>query len=225
MRTIAGIYILKNSSLPGFVKIGYSHDVESMVDQLNSSEATMLPFRIYAVYEVPVGFADKNVQEIIERLFQKQNGYAQNDMIRKIRERNFYSISPSEAYQTLKDLAELHGNEDKLQQFDTSAIEKEEIEALEKMTKGIRPGGKRKCHFRFSMIGLKPGDEVQFKYDPSKSYRIVSDNEIDYKGSPCTLSAVAMELTGRKSGVQGPAFFCYGGEVLDDIRTRMESDK
>ena len=65
-------------------------------------------------------------------------------MIRKIRERNFYSISPKEAYQTLKDLAELHGNEDKLQQFDTSAIEKEEIEALEKMTKGIRPGGKRK---------------------------------------------------------------------------------
>lgn len=224
MRKTAGIYILKNSSVPGFVKIGYSQDVEDMVDRLNSSEATPFPFRIYALYEVPVGFDDKNIQQIIERLFQKQNANAFNDMVRKTRERSFYSVNAKEAYQTLMDLAQLHGNEGKLQLFDTSEIEKEEIDAIEKMSRGIRRGGKRKGHFRFSMIGLNPGDEVQFKYDPNRSFKIVSDNEVDYNGNPYTLSALAMELIGRKNGVQGPALFCYGGEVLDDIRKRMEMD-
>ena len=120
---------------------------------------------------MPVGFDDKNIQQIIERLFQKQNANVINDMVRKTRERSFYSVNAKEAYQTLLDLAQLHGNEGKLQLFDTSEIEKEEIDAIEKMSRGIRRGGKRKGHFRFSMIGLKPGDEVQFKYDPNRSDR------------------------------------------------------
>ena len=249
MGSIAGIYILKNSSLPDYVKIGYSQDVEETVDRLNSSEATPFPFVIYAVYEVPAGFNDKNCQQIIERLFLKTNGggaVAKNastgtgttdatntvvagstvsDKIRQSRERNFYLINEKSAYQTLLDLAVLHGNEDKLRLFDTSDIEKAETQAVEKMRNGVKFGKKRKGHFRFSMIGLKPGDVIQYRYDPNISLTIVSDNEVVYGGKPYTLSALAMELSGRTYGVQGPAYFCYNGERLDAIRLRMEKEK
>ena len=222
MKPIAGIYILKNSSFPGFVKIGYSKDVEDTVEQLNSSEATPFPFRLFAVYEVPDGINDKNSQRVIERVFLKANGNAVDETIRKTRARNFYSISDKDAYQTLNDLALLNGNEDKLQMFDTSEIEKEESDAVEKLHKGIKFGTKRKSHFRFSMIGLKPGEEVQLKSDPTRSFIIVSDNEVDYEGKQYPLSALAIELCGKKFGVQGPAYFCYNGETLDAIRKWME---
>ena len=224
MKPIAGIYILKNSSFPGFVKIGYSKDVEDTVEQLNSSEATPFPFRIFAVYEVSAGFNDKNSQEAIERVFLKANGSTVDEMIRKTRKRNFYSISDKDAYQTLYDLALLHGNEDKLKMFDTSDIEKEESDAIEKLHKVIKFGTSRKSHFRFSMIGLKPGDEVQLKSDLTRSFKIISDNEVAYEGKPYTLSALAMQLAGRRYGVQGPAYFCYNGETLDAIRKKMEGE-
>ena len=44
VKLMIGIYILKNTSLQGFVKIGYSWDVEEFVERLNSSEATPYPF-------------------------------------------------------------------------------------------------------------------------------------------------------------------------------------
>ena len=222
MKPIAGIYILKNTSFPGFVKIGYSKDVEDTVEQLNSSEATPFPFRIFAIYEVPDGYDDNNSQQAIERVFLKASGTTVDELIRETRKRKFYSISDKDAYQTLHDLALLHGNEDKLQMFDTSEIEKVEADAVEKMHRGIKFGTKRKSPFRFSMIGLKPGDEVQLKTDLTRSFKIVSDREVEYEGKPYSLSALAIQVCAKSYGIQGPTFFCYNGETLDDIRKRME---
>lgn len=46
------IYILTNPSFEEYVKIGYAHDVEKRIQQLNRSETIPYAFRAYAKYEV-----------------------------------------------------------------------------------------------------------------------------------------------------------------------------
>ena len=43
------IYILTNPSFPDYVKIGYAHNIETRLKQLNRSEAIPFAFRVYAM--------------------------------------------------------------------------------------------------------------------------------------------------------------------------------
>ena len=52
------IYILTNPSFPDYVKIGYAHNIETRLKQLNRSETTPFVFRVYAVYEVDSELTD-----------------------------------------------------------------------------------------------------------------------------------------------------------------------
>ena len=52
------IYILTNPSFEEYVKIGYAHDVEKRIQQLNRSETIPYAFRAYAKYEVDSELTD-----------------------------------------------------------------------------------------------------------------------------------------------------------------------
>lgn len=77
--------------------------------------------------------------------------------------------------------------------------------------------------FRFSMIGLSKGDEIYFINDDKLKYKVVDDKLIEYNGKFASLSYVAKELLYKEDGknrksVNGPAYFCYNGKRLDEIR-------
>jgi len=220
-----GIYILTNASFPNFLKIGYASDVEAMVDDLNSSEVTPFPYRLLALYETNLETAGdkagKVLQRSIERLAQKDNS-TDDPIIQSARERGFYTMTPDEAFQLLEDLAVCNGCFDKLRRFDVAREEGAEIKVLERLA---HPERKRRYQFCFSMIGLKPGDEIQYRYDPAISCRIIAEKAVEYKGKRYSLSALATVLSGKQTGIQGPVFFTYNGEVLNDIRIRMEEEE
>ena len=49
MEKVGVIYILTNPSFPNYVKIGYAHNIEARLKQLNRSETIPFVFRVYAV--------------------------------------------------------------------------------------------------------------------------------------------------------------------------------
>lgn len=62
------IYILTNPSFPDFIKIGYAHDLEKRMKQLNRSETIPFAFRAYAVYDVDSELTDKELHKLIDTL-------------------------------------------------------------------------------------------------------------------------------------------------------------
>lgn len=85
---------------------------------------------------------------------------------------------------------------------------------------------KRRPPFRFSMIGLAEGDEIAFIEDPGKIATVVDDSRVEYGGETHSLSFLAGLLLGRENstGIAGPHYFTYDGEVLDAIRTDVEAN-
>lgn len=86
---------------------------------------------------------------------------------------------------------------------------------------------KRRPRFKFSMVDIHVGDTVTFT--PTKiDVKVASDDEIEYNGNTYSLSRFAIlympEAMRTKSNVyQGPAFFSFKGELLDDLRSKKEN--
>lgn len=86
---------------------------------------------------------------------------------------------------------------------------------------------KRRPPFRFSMIGLKPGDKIIFS-PLNLEVTIASDNEVSYHGVKQKTSVFCKEympnhLRNRAEAYQGPAFFTYYGKSLADLREEIEN--
>ena len=88
------------------------------------------------------------------------------------------------------------------------------------------PDVKRKSNFRFSMVGLLPGDEVSFIHNPSRVATVYDDSHVLYDGQVYTLSKLASILLGRKttSGIAGPLYFLYDGETLAELRSEADTN-
>ena len=223
---MGAVYVMINESFPGLIKIGYAEDVEKMVGQLNESAVTPFPFLLYATYEVPSDFAEAGIQRIVDRLMQGRK----DDQL-DLQKRGFYSIEPEAVYQLLEDMALIHGKTDQLHKYqETEDILKTKERRIQNQDDESKPerivkvSGTRNKRFRFSMIGLKPGDMIQYKNDQNQSFRILNEREVEYEGKPYSLTALAMKIAGKPIGVQGTIYFTYKGEVLDKIRKRMEAE-
>lgn len=222
MDTEAGvIYILTNPSFPDYVKIGYADDIEKRLQQLNRSECIPFAFRVYATYEVNSRLSDLKIHSIIDKLnpnlrsIDKFNG--------KKRVREFYAMSPEDAYSILEAMAEIHGRTDKLTLIPPSEddVEAEETaEDIEEQTK------ERQAPFRFSMCQIPVGAVIEYSNRNDErsgiTCTVVDDHTVEYQGKKWSLSALASMLTQSKWGVAGPRFFKYNGEWLNDIRKRLD---
>lgn len=209
------IYILTNPSFPAYVKIGYASDLQRRLRELNRSEALPYAFRAYATYDVDHRLTDKALHELIDQL---------NPDLRAIetfngqkRTKEFFEMAPEEAYAILDAIARISGTEDRLHLVTPTGEQiEEEREALDAREASRRPP------FRFSMVGIGPGEKITFMGDPSVTATVVDDRRVEYDGVTTSLSALARRLLGRVSQVQGPLHFTYRGERLSDRRDRME---
>ena len=123
------IYILTNPSFPEYVKIGYAADVKQRLDELNRSTAVPFAFRVYATYEVNSRLSDLKIHSIIDKL--NPNLRSIENFNGKQRVREFYAMSPEDAYSILEAIAEIHGRADKLKRIAMDEAQKQ-AEALAK---------------------------------------------------------------------------------------------
>ena len=114
------------------------------------------------------------------------------------------------------------------QNFDV--IPAEEPAAPQKVTKSKKQETQkvktnRRPAFRFSMIGLKPGDVVYFEHGDIP-VTVVSENTVAYDNEIYTLSRFCKHFMPEEGSenreYQGPAHFLYNGRTLDDIRKEKE---
>lgn len=211
------IYILTNPSFPEYVKIGYADDIDKRLQQLNRSECIPYAFRVYATYEVNSRLSDIKIHSIIDKL--NPNLRSIENFNGKQRVREFYAMSPEDAYSILEAIAEIHGRSDKLNRIAMNEAQKQAEETAQEIEEEHK---ERLAPFRFSMCKISPGEEIEFYNNPDLKCKVLDDKQVEFQGQRYSLSALGQILTGRKRPVAGPRYFKYKGELLTDLRHRME---
>ena len=209
------IYILTNPSFPNLVKIGYANEVEERVKQLNRSEGLPYAFRVFAIYEVDKRLTDRTLHKLIDNL--NPNLRVTDEFNGKLRCREFYEMTEEEAYDLLKSISIISGTEDRLKRMDPSGRE-ELTEVVPIVAKKRRPS------FNFSNCKIPFGSEIVFVDDETIRPTVLDDRHIEYDGEKTSVSALAQELKGFGHPVQGTLWFTYNGELLSDLRDRLEKE-
>ena len=216
------IYILTNPSFPEYVKIGYADDVQRRLKELNRSECIPFAFRIYATYAVQSRLSDMKIHSIIDRL--NPNLRSIETFAGKKRVREFYAMSPEDAYGILEAIADIHGFSENLVRYDLTDDDRADNITAEEIEEEHK---ERMEPFRFSMCGIEKGSEVTYSNQASsrdgEKCEVLNDREVLWQGKVWSLSALAKELTGCPYSVAGPRYFKYQGEWLNDLRQRMEN--
>ena len=209
------IYILTNPSFPDYVKIGYAHNIERRLRQLNRSETIPFAFRVYAVYRVESELTDKELHKLIDKLNPDLRTIENFDGRERVKE--FYAMSAEDAYGLLECIAKISGTEERLQRLTPEGHEILDEQIANEVREVARRGP-----FRFSECN-PVGSEIAFIEDESIKAVVVDDRRIEFDGETTSVSALAQKLKGFEHPVQGTLWFTYQGEKLTDIRDRVEA--
>ena len=212
------IYILTNPSFPDYVKIGYAHNIETRLKQLNRSETIPFAFRVYAVYAVESELTDKELHKLIDKLNPDLRTIENFDGKERVKE--FYAMSAEDAYGLLECIAKISGTLDRLQRLTPEGHEILDEQIANEVRETVRRGP-----FRFSACNIPIGSQIEFIEDSSVKATVVDDRRIEYNGETTSVSALAQKLKGFDHAVQGTLWFTYQGEKLTDIRDRVEASK
>lgn len=147
------IYILTNPSFPEYVKIGYADDIDKRLQQLNRSECIPFAFRVYATYEVNSRLSDLKIHSIIDKL--NPNLRSIENFNGKQRVREFYAMSPEDAYSILEAIAEIHGCADKLKRIAMDEAQKQAEETAQEIEEEHK---ERLSPFTFSKCNIHAGE-------------------------------------------------------------------
>ncbi len=218
------VYILTNPCLDGWVKIGMTerNDIESRLQELNSPTNIPLSYRCYAVYEVENPLeVEKRIHHIIDMVDDSLHAREQLNNGR-IREREFFKISPETAYNIFNEIAGLRGDTNKLKLYKPTPEETQEQEIVARTT--------RRSNCSFKLLNIAVGEEITFLYDDTITAKVIDDkNQVEYEGEPYSVSGLARKLLIEKCGrpentsVDGWSLFTKDGLLLTDLRDRIES--
>lgn len=185
------IYIMTNPALKDMVKIGYATDVEKRRKQL-STTALPYDYEVYATYETSGNLEDLKLHKMIDNL---------NPDLRVTANKEFFVMTPQEAYELLEAIATISGTKDKLKRVKIVEVKKQAV---------------KKPPINFKKCGIPMGAELVFTEDPTVKVTVVSDRKVQWNEEETSLSAVAGALKHSKA-IQGSAFFTYEGKLITKI--------
>lgn len=184
------IYIMTNPALKDMVKIGYATDVETRRKQL-STTALPYEYEIYATYETSGNLEDKKLHKMIDNL---------NPDLRVTSNREFFVMSPQEAYDLLEAIAVISGTKEKLKKAVIEEAKKQKV---------------RRPPVNFKKCGIPIGAELVFIDDPNVVVTVVDERKVSYKEEITSLSAISDSIKGYSTS--GPYMFTYNGKRVSEI--------
>ena len=219
MKEAGYVYILTNPSFKeDWVKIGKSSRPVDIRSKELDNTAVPLPFEIYATL--------KTVKyEAVEKLIHKTIDRLTDLRIRQNRE--FFNVPPAKALDILKDISttlddaeidEVYFGENRHKH--TNKEKAEENNLCSK--KHPRP------RFKFSMVNIPIGATITF-VPTGIQVKVADDDKVEYEGrlyklSPFVGTFMPAERQNSSGAYQGAKYFSYNGEILDDIRTKIEKE-
>ena len=210
------VYILTNPSFrEDWVKIGKSSRPVNVRSKELDNTAVPLPFEIYATLKtIKYGEVEKLVHKTIDRLTD----------LRIRQNREFFNVRPDVALDILKDIASTLDDAE-IETFVNGNLIHKAVSSDE-YENGNSENKKQRPRFKFSMVGIPIGSELTFVPTGIK-VKVASDDQIEYEGrifklSPFVGTFMPAERRNTSGAYQGAKFFTYEGEILDDIRSRME---
>lgn len=218
MKEAGYVYILTNPSFKeDWVKIGKSSRPVDIRSKELDNTAVPLPFEIYATLKtVKYNEVEKLIHKTIDRLTD----------LRIRQNREFFNVAPAKALDILKDISttlddaeidEVYLGENRKM----CSITNESVDEVTK--KQQRP------RFKFSMINIPIGETITF-IPTGIEVKVADDDKVEYQGrlyklSPFVGTFMPKERQNNSGAYQGAKYFSYKGEILDDIRTKLEANE
>ena len=205
------VYILTNPSFrEDWVKIGKSSRPVDIRSKELDNTAVPLPFEIFATMKTSkYNEVEKLVHKTIDRLTD----------LRIRQNREFFNVPPQMALDIFRDIATtIDDAEVTLYEDNKPVVEKQQEPQVKREVKRAR--------FKFSMCGIKIGEQVTF-IPTGITVKVASDDSIEYEGriyklSPFVGTFMPEDLRNTSGAYQGSKYFSYSGKVLDDIRKENE---
>lgn len=218
------VYILTNPCLDGWVKIGMTerNDIERRLQELNSPPNIPLSYRCYATYEVENPLeVERRIHSLIDRVDDSLHAREQLNNGR-VREREFFKISPETAYGIFKDIAALMGDANKLKLYTPTLDQSQELELAENKTK--------RSNNSFELLNIGIGEEISFLYDDTIIAKVLNKkNQVEFDGIQYSVTGLARKILFERFDwaenlhVNGWRFFTKDGISLSDLRDNIEN--
>ena len=209
------VYILTNPSFrEDWVKIGKSSRPVDIRSKELDNTAVPLPFEIFATLKtVKYDIVEKKIHKAIDRLTD----------LRIRQNREFFNIKPELALEILRDEAMVLDDAEVTLYKDNKPIRPADPDKPVDLTPPSLPHRPR---FKFSMVNIPIGATLVF-VPTGINVKVASDDQIEYEGriyklSPFVGTFMPEDKRNTSGAYQGPKFFTFRGEILDDIRNRME---
>lgn len=221
------IYILTNPSFPNYVKIGKTTDLKQRVRSLNNPTCLPFSFRVYATYKVEQNLdaVEKAIHNLIDKIDYDLRAREESDSGR-LREREFFALDAENAFEVLREIAVLRGDEHNLTKTKQTKKEKEE----EQIAKTVEERAEKQKRLTFSEYGIPMGSQLSFVREPSITATVVNETKVEFEGKKYSLSGLASELLKKHCGwkstasVQGPLYFTFNGVKVADLRKKTSEE-
>ena len=199
------VYLLTNPTMPGLVKIGRTTDLESRLRSLSTHTGVPVPFECFYACQV------ENSTKVEKALHDAFGDHRINP------KREFFRLNPDRVVAILE-LVALNDAAPKMEIADDPV----ELEALHREQS-------RREQFRFSLADVPIGVTLYFSRDENITAKVIDDRRIEFEGEITTTSSAAAKVLKGRFGwtvkqVQGPLYWVYEGETLDERRSRLEGN-
>jgi hypothetical protein len=200
------VYVMINEAMPGYVKIGKTEDLDRRLTELDWTNIP-LPFEcFYAARVANPTFVEQQLHE------------AFGDFRVRAR-REFFKVSPERVVAALR-LAEIETVRP------GSSAEPEA--ANSDVAQDLQEVRERRARFNFNMVGIPVGAVLTFTRDSSVTAIVVDASHVTFNGQVTSLSEAARLALLAKglswSAVQGPRFWQFEGEILEERRRRLQGE-